>query len=187
MNNSLSVPIKLPCGVSLPNRLAKAAMSEGLSDLRNHSTPQLDTLYRTWSASGAGMLLSGNIQVDRWHLERPRNVVIDDESGFDALKRLAKAGTGNGNHFWAQLSHTGRQVHSALNWAPKAPSAVEVDVMRGSRPDFCQTVSDERGRHTSCNPSIHVCGRPGSKGGVYRDPTPRRPRVSNITIFEPAN
>ena len=136
MTDLLAQPLALPCGVSLPNRLAKAAMSEGLADARNHSTPRLETLYRRWAVSGAGLLLSGNIQVDRFHLERPLNVVVDDNSGAAALARLAAAGREGGAQFWAQLSHTGRQVDSAINPKPLAPSAVEIDVARGAGYSF---------------------------------------------------
>jgi 2,4-dienoyl-CoA reductase-like NADH-dependent reductase (Old Yellow Enzyme family) len=132
MTNPLAQPLALPCGATLANRLAKAAMSEGLADTGNHSTPRLETLYRRWASSGAGLLLSGNIQVDRWHLERPNNVVIDDDSGRAQLARLAKAGTSQGAHFWAQLSHTGRQVSSYINPAPLSSSDVEIDVVRNA-------------------------------------------------------
>lgn len=131
MNDLLSQPLPLPCGAVLSNRLCKAAMSEGLADADNHATPALENLYRRWSGSGAGLLLSGNVQVDRWHLERPGNLVIDDASGQAQLAALAKAGTAGGAHFWLQLSHTGRQVDSAINAAPLGASAVEVDFPRG--------------------------------------------------------
>jgi 2,4-dienoyl-CoA reductase-like NADH-dependent reductase (Old Yellow Enzyme family) len=132
MNNALSQPLRLPGGAILTNRLAKAAMSEGMADANNHSTSRLEALYRRWAHSGAGLLLSGNIQVDRWHLERPGNIVIHDDSGQEQLARLAAAGTSEGAHFWAQLSHTGRQVQDAINTSPLAPSSVDIDVMRGA-------------------------------------------------------
>jgi hypothetical protein len=47
-------------------------------------------------------LLSGNFQVDKAHLERPGNVVVDDDAGLEALKRVAEAGASKGAHFWAQ-------------------------------------------------------------------------------------
>jgi 2,4-dienoyl-CoA reductase-like NADH-dependent reductase (Old Yellow Enzyme family) len=136
MTHPLNQPLDLPCGVTLPNRLAKTAMSEGLADVDNHSTPRLETLYRRWATSGAGLLFSGNIQVDPDHLERPLNVVIHDGRGREQLARLAAAGKQGGAHFWAQLSHTGRQVAAALNPAPLAPSAVKLDVMRGAGLEF---------------------------------------------------
>ncbi len=138
MPSLLSQPLDLPNGSTLPNRIAKAAMSEGLADADNHSTPRLETLYRRWASSGAGLLFSGNIQVDRFHLERPLNVVADDESGMAALNRLAAAGTSGGAQFWAQLGHTGRQVHSAINPEPLAPSDVEIDVVRGAGFSFAR-------------------------------------------------
>jgi 2,4-dienoyl-CoA reductase-like NADH-dependent reductase (Old Yellow Enzyme family) len=138
MTNLLDWPLDLPCGATLSNRVAKAAMSEGLADSGNHSTPRLETLYRRWAGSGAGLLLSGNIQVDRWHLERPNNIVIDDESGRAQLARLADAGTSRGAHFWAQLSHSGRQVSSYINPAPLSCSDVEIDVMRNAGFSFAK-------------------------------------------------
>ena len=138
MSNSLLKPIVLPCGVTLNNRIAKAAMSEGLADAANHSTPRLETLYQLWANSGASLILSGNVQVDRWHLERPGNIVIDDESGLEALKSLAKAGTVEGVHFWLQLSHTGRQVSDAINPSPLSSSNVEISVPRGAGLTFAQ-------------------------------------------------
>jgi 2,4-dienoyl-CoA reductase-like NADH-dependent reductase (Old Yellow Enzyme family) len=138
MTNPLARPLDLPCGATLSNRLAKAAMSEGLADSGNHSTPRLETLYRRWAGSGAGLLLSGNVQVDRWHLERPNNVVIDNDSGRARLARLAEAGTSQGAHFWAQLSHTGRQVSSYINPAPLSSSDVEIDVIRNAGFSFAK-------------------------------------------------
>lgn len=132
MTHPLAQPLDLPCGAVLSNRLCKAAMSEGMADAHGHATPRLTTLYRRWAKSGAGLLLSGNIQVDRNHLERPGNVVVDDESGRASLAALAEAGRAPGVHFWAQLSHTGRQVDTAINTRPLAPSVVEIDVMRGA-------------------------------------------------------
>jgi 2,4-dienoyl-CoA reductase-like NADH-dependent reductase (Old Yellow Enzyme family) len=132
MTENLAQPLTLPCGATLRNRLVKSAMSEGMADADNHSTPRLETLYRRWAASGAGLLFSGNIQVDPDHLERPLNVAVHDESGRAQLARLAASGTARGTHFWAQLSHTGRQVDAAINPAPLAPSVVELDVLRGA-------------------------------------------------------
>jgi len=138
MPNPLTRPLELPCGAVLPNRLCKAAISEGLADAANRATPRLETLYRRWAASGPGLLFTGNIQVDPDHLERPLNLVIRDGDGFEALARLAAAGKSGGAHFWAQLSHTGRQVEAAINPAPLAPSAVELDVLRGAGFSFAK-------------------------------------------------
>ena len=89
MTQLISQSLKLPCGAELPNRLAKAAMTEGLATANGVPTPELERLYGLWSDGGAGMLLSGNIQVDRDHLERPGNVVIDAKPNAAMRKALA--------------------------------------------------------------------------------------------------
>ena len=65
MPDILAQPLTLPCGARLPNRIAKAAMTEGLADPAGRPTAELERLYGLWSDGGAGLLLSGNIQ-DRW-------------------------------------------------------------------------------------------------------------------------
>ena len=134
MTTLFSQSLELPCGAVLPNRLSKAAMTEGLATADGLPTAELARLYGLWSDGGAGMLLSGNIIVDKDHLERPGNVVIDrppSEEMQEALKRWADAATRNGNHFWAQISHAGRQTQKLVNLNPKAPSAVKLGLPGG--------------------------------------------------------
>ena len=49
---SLHDPLPVPCGVVLPNRIMKAAMSEALADSGNSPGARLERLYRTWSKGG---------------------------------------------------------------------------------------------------------------------------------------
>ncbi len=125
----LEQPLTLPCGAVVRNRMCKAAMTEGLAHPDGTASEELERLYGIWSDGGSGILLSGNIQVDGDHLERPGNVIVDSklsEEAFSALQRMAAAGTRNGNHLWAQISHAGRQTQKIVNPAPKAPSAVRL-------------------------------------------------------------
>ncbi|HIG67125.1 MAG TPA: NADH:flavin oxidoreductase/NADH oxidase family protein [Porticoccaceae bacterium] len=134
MTSLFSQSLKLPCGAELPNRLSKAAMTEGLATADGVPTDELARLYGLWSDGGAGMLLSGNILIDKDHLERPGNVVIDrppSQEMHDALARWATAGKRNGNQFWAQISHAGRQTQKIINAHPKAPSAVKLGLPGG--------------------------------------------------------
>ncbi|SIN85035.1 2,4-dienoyl-CoA reductase [Parasphingorhabdus marina DSM 22363] len=134
MTVTLDSAITLPCGATLSNRLAKGAMTEGMATPDGVPTKELERLYGIWSDGGAGMLLSGNIQIDRDHLERPGNVVIDrpaDEEMKAALKSWAEVATRNGNHFWAQISHAGRQTQANVNKNPKAPSVVKLGLPGG--------------------------------------------------------
>ena len=136
MTDTLAAPLALPCGATLPNRLCKAAMTEGVADERLRATPRHETLYRTWSEGGAGLLLTGNVQVDRHDLERPGNVAIDPTDprtvaaeARERLRRWARAGTAAGNHLWMQISHAGRQAPWYVTRQPKAPSAVQLRLL----------------------------------------------------------
>ncbi|MBL6821118.1 MAG: NADH:flavin oxidoreductase/NADH oxidase family protein [Luminiphilus sp.] len=130
----IEASLTLPCGAKIPNRLCKAAMTEGLASPQGEPTEALERLYGIWSDGGAGLLLSGNVQIDGDHLERPGNVIIDrepSEAMQRALARWAAAGTRSGNHFWAQISHAGRQCQKIVNPQPKAPSAVKLGLPGG--------------------------------------------------------
>lgn len=125
---TLAAPLTLPCGAVLPNRIAKAAMSEQLGDRANRPTGRLDALYERWGASGCGLVITGNVMVDRRHVGEPRNVVIEDERDLPALRRWAQAGRRGGNPIWVQVNHPGRQALRIAGSRPVAPSAVAAKI-----------------------------------------------------------
>jgi len=168
MSLSLADTLTLPCGATIPNRLAKAAMTEGLATPEGVPTAELERLYGLWSDGGAGMLLSGNIQIDRDHLERPGNVYIDrapDAAMQAALSRWAKAATRNGNHFWAQISHAGRQTMKMINPHPKAPSPVKLGLPGGQFGEPVALQKDEideiARRFAQCAAAVKAAGFTG--------------------------
>jgi 2,4-dienoyl-CoA reductase-like NADH-dependent reductase (Old Yellow Enzyme family) len=108
--NALTQPLTLRSGITLPNRVAKAATSEHLADRRGAPTNQLITAYRALALSGAGLLISGNVMVDGAALEAPRNVVIEDGRHREQLRRWAAVTEGTDAKFILQLSHPGRQT-----------------------------------------------------------------------------
>ncbi len=100
-------------------------MSEHLASTKQSPGRGLVRLYERWSAGGAGLLITGNVMIDRAHLEGVRNVAIGPDSNIDRFREWAEAGTVQGNHLWMQLNHPGRQTPRHLNPNPGAPSAVE--------------------------------------------------------------
>lgn len=124
----LTDSLLLPCGVELPNRLCKAAMTEGLADAQNRSSDSFIRLYEHWAASKVGLSLSGNIQIDRRHMERAGNIAIDGNGGESQLTELVNAVQADGTPFWAQLSHAGRQSPAEICPEPIAPSAVKLGI-----------------------------------------------------------
>ncbi len=128
---SFADPIKLPGGLELPNRLAKAAMTENLADAQNNATDAHVRLYETWARGGAGLQITGNVLVDRRCLEAPGNIVIEPGIGREAragLKALATAAKSCGAPVFMQISHAGRQTPKLISDRPLAPSAIAMDM-----------------------------------------------------------
>ena len=122
MSVKLTDPLTLPCGVTLKNRIAKAAMTEGIGNALNQATDEHIQLYGRWADGGSGLLLTGNVQIDRRFLERPGNVAIDGNGGLETLAAYAEAGKRNGTQIWMQINHPGRQAGASLEQLV-APSA----------------------------------------------------------------
>lgn len=121
---ALQQPFSLPNGSVLPNRLAKAALSESLA--RRDHTPgeRIKTLYRRWSGNGAGLTITGNVMVDRRAIGEPGNVVVEDDRSAQDLAEWAEIIKADGAVAWAQINHPGRQAPRTLTPRPVAPSAV---------------------------------------------------------------
>lgn len=124
----IAAPLTLPCGVTLRDRVAKAPMTEGLADGGDDASEALASLYRGWAEPGAGLLITGNVMVDRRYLERAGNVVVDDASDALSLRAWAQAGSLGGTLLMAQLSHPGRQCMRFHSREPVAPSPVPLSI-----------------------------------------------------------
>ena len=109
------------------NRLFKSAMSEQMADSEHNPTVELIHLYRTWALGGTGLLVTGNVMIDRTALGEPKNVVLDQASDLSLFRRWAEAGRQNNTQFWMQLNHPGKQILNLLCKEPVAPSAIPLE------------------------------------------------------------
>ena len=107
--NILQQAFTLPCGVILPNRMVKSAMSENNADKGGKPSERIIKLYKTWGEGGTGILISGNVMMDSKALNEPRNVVVEDEKYMAELKEWADVSQKHGSHLWMQINHPGRQ------------------------------------------------------------------------------
>lgn len=123
----------LPNGSILKNRIAKSAMSENIGTLRNAPTATLIHAYKVWTKGNPGLLITGNVMVDSKALGEPRNVVVEDYTHFELLKKWAKTVEGTGVHLWPQLNHPGRQAFGSINKKVVAPSAIPLKMGGASK------------------------------------------------------
>lgn len=134
MSVSLHDPLPLPCGQVLPNRFMKAALSEALGDGAQAPTGRLEQLFRTWGRGGYGLVVTGNVMVDRRQLGEKGNVAVEDERHLEGLTRWAKATQDGGSPIWMQINHPGRQSDPFGRTRPVAPSPVALKVPLAKTP-----------------------------------------------------
>jgi len=131
MTNLINDSFTLPCGQVVKNRVCKAAMTERIAKGNNLAHQGHANLYDRWADGDMGILLTGNVQVDRQNLEGPANVVIDQNNykdQYDSLRAWSAAGTKNNTQLWMQISHAGRQTPGEINSSPLAPSNIGLKI-----------------------------------------------------------
>lgn len=121
-------PLQLPNGTQIPNRIAKAAMEENLAALDQGPSAELLRLYQAWAEGGAGLLLTGNVMIDRRAMTGPGGVVLEDDRLLQRFRDWARIGRAQGAQFWMQLNHPGRQMQANLGQPTVAPSAVALEL-----------------------------------------------------------
>ncbi len=136
----LFTPLTLPNGAIVPNRLAKAAMEETLADAGQVPGPRIIRLYRRWAEGGAGLLITGNVMVDRRALTGPGTIVLEAGTPLEPFKAWARAARTQGAQAWMQISHPGRQVLANMGGLAWAPSAVALEMGKHSK-IFAQPVA----------------------------------------------
>ncbi len=116
--------LTLPNGAVIANRIAKAAMEENMADADQAPSQALLRLYQAWAEGEAGLLLTGNVMVDRRAMTGPGGVVLEDATHLAKFQQWAQIGRAKGAQFWLQINHPGRQMQANLGQTSWAPSAV---------------------------------------------------------------
>jgi 2,4-dienoyl-CoA reductase-like NADH-dependent reductase (Old Yellow Enzyme family) len=128
VSSELFSPLALRSGVMLRNRIAKAAMEEGMAGASQLPDERLVSLYRRWGEGGAGLLITGNVMVHAEALTGPGGIVLDECAALDPFARWAEAGKAGGAAMWMQISHPGRQVQARMPGVAWSPSAVAIEL-----------------------------------------------------------
>ncbi|QBF83816.1 NADH:flavin oxidoreductase/NADH oxidase family protein [Shewanella maritima] len=139
----LASPLAITNSALVKNRIFKSAMSEQLGDKNFLPKPQLAHLYKVWAQGGTGLLITGNVMIDRSALGEPNNVVLDKDSEIEPFKKWAQAGTENNTQLWMQLNHPGKQSPKYLSPEPVAPSVVPLAKALQSGFNTPKALSDE--------------------------------------------
>ncbi|CAM3716016.1 NADH:flavin oxidoreductase/NADH oxidase family protein [Tsukamurella ocularis] len=126
--SALFSPLTLRSGAVLPNRIAKAAMEEGIAGAGQAPDGRTVELYRRWGAGGTGLLITGNVMVHAEALTGPGAIVLDAGSPLQPFRAWAAAAKENGASIWMQISHPGRQIQKDMPGVVWGPTAKSVDL-----------------------------------------------------------
>lgn len=118
----------LPNGQRLKNRFVKAAMEEGLAESKLAPGKKLQTLYSTWAKGGAGLLITGNIMIDRLAMTGPGGVALEANSDLEPFRKLVQSVKQHDCKIWAQINHPGRQVYRSMGGKVYSPSNIALDI-----------------------------------------------------------
>jgi 2,4-dienoyl-CoA reductase-like NADH-dependent reductase (Old Yellow Enzyme family) len=122
---NLFEPLKLPCGVTLKNRIVKSAMSDSLGDGTGHPTTEQIRLYQRWAGGGVAVSIIGEVQGNANFAEKPGNLVLNEASDLGRFRELAELDGEIGTQLWLQLGHAGALAYAPTS-RPKGPSALDL-------------------------------------------------------------
>jgi 2,4-dienoyl-CoA reductase-like NADH-dependent reductase (Old Yellow Enzyme family) len=127
-NSLVFTEFKLPNGQRIKNRIVKAAMEENMSDESLQPGDALVNLYQKWAEGGAGLILTGNVMVDRLAMTGPGGVVLEKQTELEKFARWSAAAKANDTRVWMQINHPGRQVYKRMGGKVYSPSNVSLDM-----------------------------------------------------------
>jgi 2,4-dienoyl-CoA reductase-like NADH-dependent reductase (Old Yellow Enzyme family) len=133
MSTDVFSSLTLRSGLVLRNRIAKAAMEEGMAGEAQLPDERLVALYQRWGVGGAGLLITGNVMVHAHALTGPGGVVLDENAPLEPFERWARSGKAGGAAMWMQISHPGRQVRAKMPGVAWAPSDVAIELGKHSK------------------------------------------------------
>lgn len=133
MTSQAFTPFTLPCGQTIKNHIAKAAMEENMADSGQIPGEALFRLYDRWANGGTGLLITGNVMVSHRALTGPGGIVLEKDTDLPPFQTWASHAKQNNTQVWMQINHPGRQVYAAMGGDVLSPSDIALDLGKHSK------------------------------------------------------
>lgn len=117
-------------GFTLQNRIGKSALEEELG-IQGRPEQEIQTLYSRWAQGKPGLIITGNVAIDKRCPTGPRSVVLEDDTHLPLFTEWAKKAQKGGSKIIMQINHAGRQAPRIFVKQPVAPSAIGMEVPGG--------------------------------------------------------
>jgi 2,4-dienoyl-CoA reductase-like NADH-dependent reductase (Old Yellow Enzyme family) len=125
-------PLVLPNGIAIKNRFVKAAMEENMSEGDQLPGTALGNLYAAWARGGVGMIITGNVMVDKMAMTGPGGVVLEADTAILPFQAWSKIAKQNNTIVIMQINHPGRQVFKKMGGKVLSPSNVALNMGKHS-------------------------------------------------------
>jgi len=122
----------LPNGIEIKNRFVKAAMEENMSEDNQLPGTALKNLYAAWAKGGVGMIITGNVMVDKLAMTGPGGVVLEADTPIEPFRAWAETAKQNATTVVMQINHPGRQVFKKMGGKVLSPSNIALDMGKHS-------------------------------------------------------
>lgn len=102
-------PIKIN-DVTIPNRIVKSAMDEGLGDHDGRPQTPLIKLYESWAKGGVGLAITGMAYIRKHHSFTGHDIGLYEDALIEPLRTLTDAVHRHGGKVFAQICHAPPQL-----------------------------------------------------------------------------
>lgn len=96
-------------GLTLPNRVVKSAMVEGLGE-GGRATAALADLYERWSKGGVGLAITGMMAIRAGCALTDRELYLDRDDAIEPLRKVAEAVHRHEGKLFVQVCHAPPQI-----------------------------------------------------------------------------
>ncbi|MCQ8890352.1 NADH:flavin oxidoreductase/NADH oxidase family protein [Pseudoalteromonas carrageenovora] len=130
--SAVFTPFTLPSGLTLKNRVVKAAMEENLAEANQTPSQVLKNIYSEWAKGGCGLIITGNVMVDHLAMTGPGGLALEQQTDITAFAELARLAQQNDCKIVMQINHPGRQVFKNMGGKAFSASDIALDVGKHS-------------------------------------------------------
>ncbi|KTF08656.1 NADH:flavin oxidoreductase/NADH oxidase family protein [Pseudoalteromonas sp. H103] len=130
--SAVFTPFTLPSGLTLKNRVVKAAMEENLAEANQTPSQVLKNVYSEWAKGGCGLIITGNVMVDHLAMTGPGGLALEQKTDIAPFAELARLAQQNDCKIVMQINHPGRQVFKNMGGKAFSASDIALDVGKHS-------------------------------------------------------
>lgn len=124
--------LSLPSGLTLPNRIVKAAMEENMANAQQLPDREIFKLYNAWAEGGVGTIITGNVMIDPLAMTGPAGIALYAGVDLASFKKWALIGKAKGAKIIMQINHPGRQVYKKMGGKVLSPSDIALNLGKHS-------------------------------------------------------